>query len=160
MSHSLAIERASLLSRIASVEADMKRITAQPDEAQALEAAQARADSVAAYFGEKVSPPALGETALQYRRRLLRTYKQFSPKLSGSRFDSVDAASLDVLEETIYADAVEFAKQAPAKGGLREVKHRDAAGREITQYFGDIRAFIEPFSRRGIRGKFNPNAGS
>jgi len=129
-------------------------------ERDALQAAQARADSVAAYHGERVSAPKLGESSLEYRRRLLETFKRYSPQLKTSRFDSADAATLDILEPIVYADAVAAGKRRAAPGQLVEVKERDASGREITRHYGDIGAFLAPFTRPGITGKFNRDAGS
>jgi hypothetical protein len=71
----------------------------------------------------------------------------------------MDPATLGVVEDVVYADAVEAGKNRAAPGRLVEVKHRDAAGREITKYYGDISAFMAPFTHRGITGRFNPNAG-
>jgi hypothetical protein len=147
--------------RLNAVRSQVARITAEIPAAErdALAAAQTRADSVAAFHNERVSWPVLGETSVEYRRRLLENFKSHSPQFKRSRFDSMDPATLGVVEDVVYADAVEAGKNRAAPGRLVEVKHRDAAGREITKYYGDISAFMAPFMRRGITGKFNPNAG-
>jgi len=162
MPTALEIENASLRSRIQSAEFHLSRLTREQssDERDEIAKAYARADAAAAYHGKRVSAPKLGETALEYRRRLIESLKQHSPQLKTSRFDTADAATLDVLEPIIYADAVAAGKSRAAPGQLIEIKERDAAGREITRYHGDIRAFLAPFTRGGMRVKINRDAGS
>ena len=129
------------------------------DEQRELEDAQSRADAAAAYMGERVSSPKLGETALEYRRRLLDALKQHSPQMKNSRFDSLDRAGLEVIEPVIYRDVVQAGKIRAKPGQLIAVKHRDAAGREITEHYGDIGVFLAPFAHTGMHVRINANAG-
>lgn len=157
-----ATENADLKTRLARTEAIIAGLTAEvpASERDALARAQGRADSVAAMFGERAPTPTPGETSLAYRKRLLEKFKPHSTRFKASRFDSADAAILDPVEEIIYADATEAAR-APANtarvGSLLPIMSRDAAGRTITKYEGDIMAMMLPFMSGATVGKINRN---
>jgi hypothetical protein len=123
----------------------------------ALAAAQHRADSVMAPFGERASPPIAGETPLDYRRRLLAKIAPRSPEFKNSRFGSLDAGTLPVIEERVYTDAANAARTAAdaTAGVLVPFEERDRTGRVITKYRGDIAAFLAPFTLNGCSGHFN-----
>ena len=128
-------------------------------ERTALEAAQTRADAVAALFGESVSGPIQGEDVLTYRKRLAMGFQKHSPQLKNSRLlKALDAGSFALCEEQIYNDAVAAAHTAPMQPGvLKAVESRDHAGRLITRYVGDIGAFLQPFTLDGVAGRINRN---
>lgn len=159
-----SVDSVALRAEVEALRSKMAEITRQtsPEDRDALAAAQSRADSVAAMFGERVDPPLAGETPLAYRKRLLERFKKHSPEFKESRFDSADAAMLGPVEKIVYADAVEAARRpAAAPAGLlfREQYH-DEAGRVITKWHGDPMGWMQHFSTGAQVGRIirNPNA--
>ena len=130
-------------------------------ERDALAGAQHRADSMAAQLGMGVSPPRLGESSLEYRRRTAASFQHHSPALKNARLDSADSATLGAAEDRIYADAVSAARNGSVgRGQLREVQERDESGRLIRKYYGDPMVWMAPFMSQGQSGKIvqKPNA--
>lgn len=127
------------------------------EEAAALTAAQNRADSVLAQLGGRASPPIAGETPLEYRRRMLRDIAQYTPQFKNSRFGSLDAGMVEVIEPRVYADAANAAYAAAdaTPGVLIPFEERDVSGRVITKFHGDIAAFLAPFTLSGQSGRIN-----
>jgi 8-oxo-dGTP pyrophosphatase MutT (NUDIX family) len=116
-----------------------------------LSAAQARWDSVAQMFGETAPAPLNGETPIAYRQRLAAKYQKHSASFKGIRFDSLDSDSFSAVEERIRMDAQEYAK-SPAvspSGKLIPIIRRDEAGRQITEYSGDMDAWLGHFKHQG-----------
>lgn len=154
-------EIAGLKDQLATVTAfmtEMKR-DVPAAERDALAAAQARADSVAAMFGDRAAAPMPGETSLAYRKRLLDKFKSHSPRFKESRFDGADVHTIDAVEGIIYQDAADVAR-APARttvGSLFPRVRQDAAGRQITTFEGDIGAFIAPFTAPPVTTPINRN---
>jgi 8-oxo-dGTP pyrophosphatase MutT (NUDIX family) len=117
----------------------------------ALSAAQARWDSVAQMFGEQVAAPLHGESPLAYRQRLAAKFQKHSEKFKGIRLDSFDGTVFDTIEEQIRMDAQEYAR-SPAvtpSGKLIPIVRRDEAGRQITEYSGDMNAWLGFFKHEG-----------
>ncbi len=145
----LTAENAELRLRLARLEGAMKAVTAETSKSErdALAAAQTRADGVAAMFGDRAPPPIPGETAVDYRKRMVSRFQRHSDRFKGTRLDTVDAATLDLVEDQVFADAVANAR-APGDvtpGVLIPYVTRDPAGREITRFHGDVGAFLAPF---------------
>ncbi|WP_254601383.1 NUDIX domain-containing protein [Burkholderia lata] len=116
-----------------------------------LSAAQARWDSVAQMFGDNVPAPLHGESPLAYRQRLASKYQKHSASFKGIRFDSLDSDSFTAVEEQIRMDAQTYAK-SPAvspSGKLIPIIRRDEAGRQITEYSGDMDAWLGHFKHQG-----------
>lgn len=117
----------------------------------ALSAAQARWDSVAQMFGESVPAPLHGESPIAYRQRLAAKFQKHSDKFKGIRLDSLDGVVFDTVEEQIRMDAQTYAK-SPAvspSGKLIPIVRRDEAGRQITEYSGDMNAWLGFFKHEG-----------
>lgn len=158
MSATLAAENAELRQRLAAIE---RRIATPMPEAERNEiaAAQSRADAVECAFGRKHAAPlghVPGESALDYRRRLLRNYVQFSPKWRGARTEALGNDVIGAVEETVYADAVAAACD-PASyppGTLHPIRERDESGRMITRYVGDNFTWMQHFMTPSRLGKF------
>jgi hypothetical protein len=148
-----------LLGRINALELQLERYKREQSGAEciALSAAQARADSVAAMFGESASPPIAGESPLDYRKRLATGFQKHSPQLQDSRLlKAMDAGSFALCEERIYNDAAASAHSAPPQAGmLKAIESRDAAGRLVTKFVGDIGCFLQPFSSSGASVQLN-----
>lgn len=161
---SVSKENADLRRQMAAMQVVLNTLTTEvpATERDALANAQSRADSVSAMFGERAPQPFSGELSVDYRKRILKKFQAHSAKYKESRFDSADAATLDLVEDVIYNDAVVAAK-APAlarPGILMPIEKRDAAGRTITTYVGDPIAWMAPYMTNGQSGKIarNPNA--
>lgn len=157
----LATENADLKARLATLEAFMKQQTREVpmEERNALAAAQHRADSVAALFGERAPAPIPGEASLPYRRRMLERFKKHSERFKNTRFDTADAGVVEAVAEIIYNDAAAAARE-PAQttpGVLIPIYTTDPAGRRITTYAGDPLAWMSQFMATGEVGHFNRN---
>jgi 8-oxo-dGTP pyrophosphatase MutT (NUDIX family) len=117
----------------------------------ALSSAQARWDSVAQMFGEQVAAPLHGESPVEYRRRLASKFQKHSAQMKDVRLDSLDGPMLDMAENQIRMDAQEYAR-SPAvspSGKLIPLVRRDEAGRQITEYSGDMNAWLGFFKHDG-----------
>jgi 8-oxo-dGTP pyrophosphatase MutT (NUDIX family) len=116
-----------------------------------LSATQARWDSVAQMFGDSVPAPLHGESPIAYRQRLAAKFQKHSDKYKGIRLDSYDGVVFDTIEEQIRMDAQAVARSpevAPA-GKLIPIIRRDAAGRQITEYSGDMDGWLGFFKHQG-----------
>jgi hypothetical protein len=135
-------EAAALRRQIAALETQMSRLRAPmpAQERDEISAAMTRADTVAAQFGTTASQPLPGETGFQYRRRLLGSFAKHSAQFKDARIEMVDPTMIGSIEDLIYADATAAALDPNnyKPGELRAIKDRDASGREITRYVGDI----------------------
>jgi len=69
-----------------------------------------------------------------------------------------DAAMLEIVEKRVYADALAASRGtgALAKGQLIEIQKKDRAGRIITEFRGDMEAWLGDFKLPSSRViKFN-----
>lgn len=141
------------------------QLAAKPSEEEAgkMADAQAKADSVAAAFGDSASRPLQGESLLAYRKRLASKFQAHSKQFKDVKLSSIaDASLFDAVEAGIYADALEAAK-SPASvpmGMLFERTRSDAAGRKISEFTGHPSAWTNQFkavkkSLTGINKQFN-----
>ncbi len=157
---SLAKENAQLRDRLASVEVGVKSLSRElsHEEKDALAMAQSRADSLFLSLNEKLTAPLFGESPISYRKRLASRLQKYSPKLKDVKLDSIsDAATFEILEREIYADAV-AASASPAflpEGKLVPEKVTDFAGRVCTKYRGDIKAAFAPWVQRSVPFRVN-----
>jgi hypothetical protein len=124
-----------------------------PADKDALAAIQARADEAACLFGDKAPAALVGETAIDYRKRLAAKYKEHSPKWKGEDLTALNDSILSIAEGDIYADAKSAAAQPAeaAAGKLYAVTHKDRAGREITEWKGDKSVWMDQFKAPGYR---------
>jgi 8-oxo-dGTP pyrophosphatase MutT (NUDIX family) len=97
--------------RIANVEAMLPRLAAKlpkqlsDADFHLLSDAQARADDVYNMHGKRAPRPLDGETVPSYRRRVARELQAHSKTWGGVAVGQLDAASFEVVEKQIYADA-------------------------------------------------------
>ena len=119
------------------------------DEADAMQAARTRADSVATLFGHSVAGPVPGETELGYRKRLAGQFQKHSPRFRETRLTGLDAATFNVVEGGIYADAQAAGIAAVEPGTLKAVTER-VGGRDLVRYHGDWRAAFGAFCQPGV----------
>ena len=159
--HDTAGEIGDLKTQLAALTATLKGITTEvpASERDALAAAQARADSVAAMFGDRAPPPIPGETPLAYRKRQLRRFQPHSERFKATDLGPLDEATIGTVEDVVYADSVAAARAPAAErvGVLVPFEERDRAGRTITRYAGDIGAWMAPFMSGATVGKINRN---
>lgn len=117
-------------------------------DANAVAAAFHRADSVYQMLGE-VTPQILpGERPIAYRRRLADGLRKHTKSFASETIqDSVTGAAFDIIEDRIYAEALNEAKNPTrhdAAGVLREVV-TTAHGKTRKEFYGDSRVAWEPF---------------
>lgn len=148
-------ENQSLRTRLEAMEARLPRELSRDDQ-DALASAQARGDSVAAMFGERVPPPLAGEDPTSYRRRLAQRFQKHSADYKDVDLSGINATILQAVEPKIYADAQAEGKKTNGSkvGVLIPVTTREH-GREVTRYTGDPLAWMAPFMRGGTTGRFN-----
>lgn len=109
---------------------------------------QAKADSVYSAFGKSASRPLQGESLTAYRKRMLRGLQAHSDEMKNVNINSIkDDAMLSVVEKRVYADALAASRGtgAIAKGQLIELHKKDRAGRTITEFRGDMEAWLGDF---------------
>ena len=109
---------------------------------------QAKADSVYSAFGKSASRPLSGESLTAYRKRMLRGLQAHSDEMKNVNINSIkDDAMLDIVEKRVYADALAASRGtgAIAKGQLIELHKKDRAGRTITEFRGDMEAWLGDF---------------
>ncbi|EMO5715247.1 DUF2213 domain-containing protein [Enterobacter bugandensis] len=110
---------------------------------------QARADNAYASFGQRARAPMAGESAADYRKRLLKGMQQYSDEYKSVDISAIhDAALLDIAERKIYIDAARYARSGAGlpNGHLRMTTRKDEAGRTVRDFHGDIRAFLAPIT--------------
>ncbi len=106
-----------------------------------------KADEVAAAWGVATTKPFFGESINAYRRRCLRSFQQHSADFAGVDLARVPHELLDVAERTIYADALKaaFSPASAGAGRLREIKKTDPTGRVVSEFVGDVSAWLNDF---------------
>jgi hypothetical protein len=114
-------------------------------DAEALDAARVRADGIAAMHGERAVLPNLGEEPLAYRNRLLKQFTKHSKDFKGENLVVASEATLKVVEDRVYHDAAEAARQHGRAGILVPETITDESGRKITKYHGDPMAWLQFF---------------
>ena len=118
------------------------------DEEAAMADCQAKADSVYSAFGKSASRPLSGENLTAYRKRLVRGLQAHSDEMKNVNINKIaDSAMLDIVEKRVYADALAASRGtgAVSKGQLIALTRKDQAGRTITEYRGDMEAWLGDF---------------
>ena len=118
------------------------------DEEAAYADCQAKADSVYSAFGKSASRPLQGESLMAYRKRMVRGLQAHSDEMKNININAIkDEAMLSVVEKRVYADAVAASRGTSAigKGQLIELHKKDRAGRTITEFRGDMEAWLGDF---------------
>lgn len=108
--------------------------------------AQVKADSVFSSFGKRAPIPLSGEKPMAYRRRLMIQLQEHSPDFKAVDLSAIaDSQLLSAAEKHIYADAQKADSLSVGPGMLREIKRKDATGREISTFEGDPSVTWAPF---------------
>ena len=82
-------------------------------------------------------------------RRLIRPIQQHSKEFATVDLDKISGELFKGVEDRIYADAMAVASNPAAlcgPGELRAVMHTDNTGRQITEFFGDPRSWMDDFA--------------
>ena len=101
--------------------------------------AQSRADAVAQMFGSRAPAPMMGESSMNYRKRLLRNFARHST-FAKADFDTIaaDAATFANVENIVYADAAEASKTPDVPSGqLLKRTRTTETGHVINEFFGN-----------------------
>lgn len=119
--------------------------------------AQAKADSVYSAFGKQAPRALNGEDPLAYRKRLLTPMKSHSKEWKSVDIAKLDAATFDVIESKVYADAMEAATHPTdiAEGGLRAVPKHTGTGHVITTFYGSPRAWMGDFRLPSMKSRIH-----
>ena len=149
---------AKLQADLAALRAAMQPPTLAPEQKLKMVEHQSRWNRVAQAFNDSDGAPPFvnGESELDYRARLASKYQQHAknPKVKSAKLLEIkDAASLEVIEDAIYADALAEA-QSPSTihaGVLVPRRIKDAAGREIVRYSGDPNACWDQFNPPAVK---------
>ena len=125
---------------------------------------QARYDGVYSALGKRAPAPMQGETLDAYQVRLAKGVQEHSPQWKDVPLRSLPPAAFAIADAQIRADAVSAARSPTDMGAgeLREIRRKDQAGREITEFVGDISSWMGDFrtAPRGLaRPFFNRNPG-
>ena len=138
---------------------DDEEAAKKDDEEAAYADCQAKADSVYSAFGKSASRPLQGESLTAYRKRMVRGLQAHSDEMKNVNINAIkDEAMLAVVEKRVYADAIAASRGtgAIAKGQLIELHKKDRAGRTITEFRGDMEAWLGDFKLPAYRVmKFN-----
>jgi len=127
---------------------DDEEAAKKDDEEAAYADCQAKADSVYSAFGKSASRPLQGESLTAYRKRMVRGLQAHSDEMKNVNINAIkDEAMLSVVEKRVYADALAASRGtgAIAKGQLIELHKKDRAGRTITEFRGDMEAWLGDF---------------
>jgi hypothetical protein len=106
---------------------------------------QVRADDLLDHWGLRAPAPVLGESALNYRRRIMQMISnrlpgtsQLNSQLREIDYGRCDDATLTALEPELFS-AAKAAVYDPSwmdEGGFREVIERDSNGLAIQKFIG------------------------
>lgn len=121
--------------------------------------AQARGDSVFQAFGDSASRPLQGEDLGAYRRRLAGALQKHSRDWKEADLRKMDDTVFAVVEERIYADAMEAAMHPVdvEPGVLREISRVDRTTGQRTIEFAGKNTFIHGMKRRPQRASLQLN---
>jgi hypothetical protein len=111
---------------------------------------QSRADDVFVQFGERAPMPLMGETSIDYRRRLIGQLAKHSDRWKDKRVDSLDEGLFSEIENQVYADAVVRARTPNdiPMGRLRQIGPvRNETGHMVTTFVGNDAHFVRGFTR-------------
>jgi hypothetical protein len=135
-----------------------------PEQRSQYAAARGRADDVAHAFGDSAGAPSwqAGESLGAYRARLLNPYRQHCPQWAQVDFTTLQASTpmlerlLSQAETEVFSAALDAARDPDnyPPGTLKEIVTRDATGRKISNFVGDIEVTFGPFKLPSRRARF------
>jgi hypothetical protein len=110
--------------------------------------AQYKAEQACSAWGGSAAFPMSGETLLAFRRRLLRPWMKYSKEFGEVDVSTLDEPLLTPVENRVYQDAI-AASSDPSIGfadQLREVRRKDQSGREMIEFYGEPRVWMQQFA--------------
>ena len=133
----------------------------QPTSAERGELATAyhRADSVYASLGRATPSPLPGERPMAFRHRLADGLRDMSGGIGKVNLDALPDDVFGSIEARVYQDAADGAKVGlgtPA-GRLNSRSYKNETGHQVTEYYGDNLAWMQPFMAGGVRARINRN---
>ncbi len=139
----------------------MSKALRQPTSAERGELATAyhRADSLYASLGRQTPSPLPGESPMAFRHRLADGLRDMSDGLGRVNFDALPDDVFGTIEARVYQDASDSAKAGigmPA-GRLNSRSYKNETGHQVTEYYGDNMAWMQPFMLGGVRARINRN---
>jgi hypothetical protein len=136
---------------IARLEAILK--PRSDDEHAAFADAQARADTVFAGFGQRAPRPLDGEALFDYRKRMAKKLKGYSPVWKNAKFSKLDEETFAIAETQVYSDATAAAANPMdlEAGELRMVTKIDPATGVRSNVFYGKESFVKSMGRPGRR---------
>lgn len=140
-------DSADVIGRISAVEKAVKDVGAkfQPisdDDHHLLAEAWSRTDDVCSALGQKTPRAIPGESSMQYRRRMTKQLRQFSPTWKGMKDEEfaravTDDAAFGVVEGQIMTEAAAYARSpATAKPGILRMIEKKRDGHTIREFVG------------------------
>ena len=150
-----------LTGELAEMRALLNKATRQPSTNERNQLAHAfnRADSVYGSLGRATPSPMPGEKPMAFRHRLADGLRDMTPDFRRTNFDALPDDVFGTVESRLYADAAAGAKAGigtPA-GQLNSRTFRNDTGHQVTEYFGDNMAWMQPFMLGGVRARINRN---
>jgi len=139
-----------LQTQVQDLQGRLSRAERQPTMEDRNEIAKAfhRADTVYQMLGDHTPQAIPGESPSAYRRRLANGLRKYSEKWKDYVFhDALDASAFELVENSIYNDALAAAKNPVSLDGagiLREVRTTEM-GKHVSRFFGDARVAWGPF---------------
>jgi hypothetical protein len=144
----------------------MRRILTMPYETSSereknVQEARAKLDEALYSFNRSAPRPFMDENAELYRKRTLPMVQEHAPNFRNIKVEDARGSAFDLLERQIYEDAHREARhptQIP-EGELREVRRKDASGREMKEFFGSPSAWLSDFSypKKRLVGIYAPD---
>jgi ADP-ribose pyrophosphatase YjhB (NUDIX family) len=141
---------------------ELKANAARQDNAEEkdkLMEAQGRADSVEQCYGDSAPRPLLGDTVIDYEKRMVMKHLARSPRWKNSNIKAInDDATFSVIRDEVYADAVTAAKTCigMAEGTMREVIRDGVGGRKVHEWHGSPSVWTNEFKSAEMTGRIVP----
>ena len=157
--------RTEAAARLDSVEkelAGLKENAARADnteEKEKLMEAQGRADAVEQCHADAAPRPLLGETVIDYEKRMVQKHLKYSPRWKNSNIKAInDPATFNAIRDEVYADSITAAKNCvgTAEGSMREVVRNGIGGRKVHEWFGSPSAWTNEFKSAEMTGRIMP----
>jgi hypothetical protein len=141
----------SLESELAAMKHQMGSLMREPtyEDKNRIAEARARADQVfQVVTGREAPAPIPGESPIAYRKRLADTLRAHTAEYKDERLDALTGKAFDLVEQNIYADAMESAKAVlSAPGRLPTYTKREWYGNYFEEPTGgDPAAVFAPFT--------------
>lgn len=156
-----------VLDRIKGLEEQNAKLIGKNDgDTLSMGKAQARADRVYLAFGGSAPRPSVGESLLEYRKRVVVDLKEHSPTWAKAEINvaAIDENLFAPIETQVLDEALKAASD-PAKvpaHKIRAIEGRSDSGHPVRNYVGDPKAWMSQFmppAQHGYLEQNKPGAG-